>query len=103
MVIFCVRLGLFFSDYKNNDASILKHCLYTNEQDIIHWLHRDDILIFDRGFRDVIPTIKHFGYKAAMPSFLKRREQLNIEDANYTRLVTKVRWVIESGIILVFL
>ncbi|CAF4659356.1 unnamed protein product, partial [Rotaria sp. Silwood2] len=44
-------LGTFFSDYKNNDASILKHCLYTNEQDIIHWLHKDDILIVDRGFR----------------------------------------------------
>ncbi|CAF4307288.1 unnamed protein product, partial [Rotaria sordida] len=56
----------------------------------------------DRGFRDAIPTIKHFGYQAAMPSFLNRTEQLNIEDANYTRLVTKVRWVIESGIRLLF-
>ena len=39
----------FFSDYKNNGATILKHCLYANEQDIIHWLHKDDILIVDRG------------------------------------------------------
>ncbi|CAF4564001.1 unnamed protein product, partial [Rotaria socialis] len=50
----------------------------------------------DRGFRDVIPTIKNFGYQAAMPSFLNQREQLSIEDANYTCLITKVRWVIES-------
>jgi hypothetical protein len=33
-----------------------------------------------------------------MPSFLKRRKQFTTEEANYTRLVTKVRWVIESGI-----
>ena len=101
MAIFYVHLELF-SDYKNNDATILKHCLYTNEQDIIHWLHKDDVLLVDRGVRDVIPTIKQFGYQAPMPSFLNRREQLNIEDANYTRLLTKVRWVIESGIRLVF-
>ena len=90
-------LGPFFSNHKNNDAFILKRCLYKNEQDIINWLDKDDILIVDRGFRDAIPTIKHFGYKAVMPSFLNRREQLSAEEANYTRLVTKVRWVIESG------
>ena len=58
-------------------------------------------MIVDRGFRDAIPTIKHFGYEAVMPSFLKRREQLSTEEANYTRLITKVRWVIESGIVFV--
>ncbi|CAF2876294.1 unnamed protein product [Rotaria sp. Silwood2] len=89
-------LGPFFSDYKNNDASILKHSLYKNEQDIINWLHKDNVLIVDRGFRDVIPTIKHFGYEAVMPSSLNRREQLSTEEANYTRLITKVRWIIES-------
>ncbi|CAC5412517.1 unnamed protein product [Mytilus coruscus] len=32
-----------------------------------------------------------------MPSFLKRNEkQLSVEDGNTTRLVTKVRWVVES-------
>jgi len=89
----------FFSDYYNNDASIFKDCLYKNEQDIINWLHKDDVLIVDRGFRDAIPTIKHFGYEAVMPSFLNGKKQFNIEEANYTRLVTKVRWVIESGIV----
>ncbi|CAF4084367.1 unnamed protein product [Rotaria magnacalcarata] len=88
-------LGPFFSDYKNNDASILKHCLYKNEQDIVNWLHEDDILIVDRGFRDAISAIKHFGYEPVMPSFLKRREQLSTDEVNYTRLITKVRWVIE--------
>lgn len=56
-------------------------------------------MIVDRGFRDAIPTIKHFGYEAVMPSFLNGKKQFNIEEANYTRLVTKVRWVIESGIV----
>ena len=38
----------------------------------------------------MIPTIKQFGYQVAVTPFLNRREQLNIEDANDTRLVTKV-------------
>jgi len=83
-------IGPFFSDYKNNDASILKHRLNKNEQDIITWLHKDDILIVDRGFWDAAPAIKHFGYATVMPSFLNKRQQPSIEDANYTCLVTKV-------------
>ena len=47
-------------------------------------------MIVDRSFRDVISTINQFGYQATMPSFLNRREQLDIEDANYTQRVTKV-------------
>ncbi|CAF4718790.1 unnamed protein product [Rotaria sp. Silwood2] len=86
----------FFSDYKNSDTTILKHCLYNNEQNIINWLHKDDVLIVDRGFRDVIPKSKHFGYVAIMSSFLNEREQLSTEENNYTRLIMKVRWVIES-------
>ncbi len=68
-----------------------------NKQDILNWLSKDDILIDDRGFRDAASTIKHFGYKVLMPSFLNRRKQFTTQGANYTRLVTKVKWVIESG------
>ena len=37
-----------------------------------------------------------------MPSFLNRRKQLSADEGNYTRLVTKVRWVIESGMLFKF-
>ncbi|CAF4614113.1 unnamed protein product [Rotaria socialis] len=72
--ILCV-MGPFLSDYKNNDASIFKHCVYNNEQDILNWLHDDDVLILDRGFRDTIRAMKQFGFQIAMPSFLNGRKQ----------------------------
>lgn len=77
----------------------MKNCLHKNEQALLNWLQKDDILILDRGFRDSISTIKHFGYQAIMPSFLNRRKQFTSHEANRTRLITKIRWVIESGMI----
>lgn len=73
--------------------------MHKNERDILNWLHKDDIIIVDRGFRDSIPTIKHFGYEAVMPNFLNRKKQFSTREANHNRLITKVRWVIESGIV----
>ena len=90
-------LGPFLSDYKNNDASILKHCFNNNEQEILDWLDEDDILILDRGFRDAIRAMKQFGFEVAMPHFLNGRKQFSLEEANRNRCVTKVRWIIESG------
>jgi hypothetical protein len=96
--ILCV-FGPFLSDYQNNDASIFKNCLSKNEQDILNWLHKDDVIIADRGFRDAVGKVKQFGYEIIMPSFINRKKQFSTEEANHTRLVTKVRWVIESGIV----
>ena len=95
--ILCV-FGPFVADNRNNDASILNHCIHNNEQDILNWLHKDDVLIVDRGFRDAVSTIKSYGYQVLMPSFLTRKQFTN-QEANRTRLITKVRWVIESGIL----
>ncbi|CAF4389714.1 unnamed protein product, partial [Rotaria magnacalcarata] len=89
-------LGPFFGDYRNKDAKIIQHCLLNNEQDILKWLKDDDIIILDRGFRDVVPTMKMLGFQTVMPSFLNGRPQLTTEEANESRLVTANRWVIES-------
>jgi hypothetical protein len=94
--------GPFLSDYYNNDASIIKNCLHENELDILNWLHKDDIIIVDRGFRDSISTIRSFGYETVMPSFLNRKKQFTTREANHTRLITKVRWVIESSIVSIY-
>ncbi|CAF2160544.1 unnamed protein product [Rotaria magnacalcarata] len=90
-------LGPFFGDYRNKDAKIIQHCLLNNEQDILKWLKDDDIIILDRGFRDVVPTMKMLGFQTVMPSFLNGRPQLTTEEANESRLVTANRWVIESS------
>lgn len=89
--------GPFFSDSRNNDASILKHIMLNNYEDILTWIRDGDIMILDRGFRDSLGVLKALGIDAAMPSFLdKQQKQLDVLEANRSRFVTKLRWVVES-------
>jgi hypothetical protein len=89
--------GPFFSDKSNNDASILKHIMINNYEDFLNWIQENDILLLDRGFRDSLGVLKSLGIDAAMPSFLgPKQKQLNVEEANNSRFVTILRWVVES-------
>ncbi len=77
---------------KNNDASILNHILKKNIENIEDWVEENDVFIVDRGFRDSIALLESMGIKAEMPCFLKKGEkQMSTEDANSSRLVTKVK------------
>ena len=51
----------------------------------------------DRGFRDAIPVMHALGLDAAMPSFLNGRRQFPADEANQSRCITKVRWVVEAA------
>jgi hypothetical protein len=95
-------VGPFLADGKNNDASIAKNIFINNEQDILNWLQDGDVIVVDRGFRDAINTIKRYGFNAEMPDFTKGKKQLSCREANRTRCVTKVRWIIESGMFIIF-
>ena len=89
--------GPFFSNFHNNDASILKHIMLNNYEDILNWTKENDIMIVDRGFRDSLGVLKALGIDAAMPSFLgNSRRQFDAHDANRSRFVTKLRWVVEG-------
>ena len=89
--------GPFCSDFHNNDASILKHVVLKNYEDILTWIQDGDIIILDRGFRDSLGVLNALGIDAAMPSFLEpNRRQFDVYDANRSRFITKLRWVIES-------
>ena len=80
-----------------NDARILKHILSTDSA-LVKLLKEEDILIVDRGFRDAIQILKEkYKIKTIMPSLLpKNQNQFTAEEANNSRLCTKMRWVIES-------
>ncbi|CAC5400582.1 unnamed protein product [Mytilus coruscus] len=57
----------------------------------------DDVCIVDRGFRDVVEHLEEQGYSVQMPLYLKKgQKQHTTEEANTSRLVTKVRWIVES-------
>ncbi len=81
---------------KNNDADITKHILSDNREGIKEWLRPDDIFVLDRGFRDCIEMLQSLGYEVESPAFLGKASQHSTEEANTSRLVTKIRWVVES-------
>jgi hypothetical protein len=90
-------VGPFLADGKNNVASIAKNIFMNNEEGILDWLEDDGIVVLDRGFRDALTTINNFGFRVQMPDFLNGKKQLSAREANNSRCVTKVRWIIEGG------
>lgn len=91
-------MGPYLSDGKNNDANILKHIFATDAEEIKSWVEEGDVFVVDRGFRDSIDILRELGVKTEMPAFLdKKQKQLSVQQSNTSRLVTKIRWVVESA------
>ncbi|CAF1059620.1 unnamed protein product [Rotaria sordida] len=56
-----------------------------------------DTQIVDRSFRNVAGVFEQLGFAFKMPGFLKTgAKQLDSDQANDTRMITKTKWVIES-------
>ena len=91
-------LGPYLADNKNNDANILTHIMKNNIEQIRNWVHKDDVFVVDRGFRDSVELLEDLGIQTEMPAFLSKGEkQHNTMEANSSRFVTKIRWVVESA------
>lgn len=88
--------GPYLADSKKNDANILTHVLKKDAHNIKEWLKPNDVMIVDRGFRVCLELLEEMGLVHEMPRFLNKQQQFSTEDANKTRLVTKVRWVVEA-------
>ena len=84
-------LGPYLADAKKNDSSILNHSIQSNTEDIKRWIQEEDVFVVDRGFRDSESLLQDLGITVQMPAFLQKgKKQLNTEEANCSRLVTKV-------------
>lgn len=78
-----------------SDATIMTRSVH-DEAPMHIVLQPGDVFVLDRGFRDSLPNIEERGYVAHMPPTKRRNEfQLSTQDANESRMVTLVRWVIE--------
>ena len=51
----------------------------------------------DRGFRDSISVMQTLGLDVAMPPLLDGKRQFLAEEANQSRCIIKVRWVVEAA------
>ena len=71
--------------------------MLNNYEDILNWMQESDIMVLSRRFRDSLGVLKVLGIDAAMPSLLGTgRQQFEVYDANRSRFITKLRWVVED-------
>lgn len=79
-----------------NDASIMGKIL-RDESGIFDSLGFADVMVVDRGFRDVTQDLKDRGFIVKIPLFLHpSKKQFTVEEANESRLVTKTRFIVET-------
>uniref|UniRef100_T1L0B2 DDE Tnp4 domain-containing protein n=1 Tax=Tetranychus urticae TaxID=32264 RepID=T1L0B2_TETUR len=79
---------------KSNDASIFEDII--RAEDFSQFFSRGDIFILDRGFRSCLQTLQNKGYRYRTPEFNAPNQQLSCQVANRSRMVTKVRWIVED-------
>lgn len=89
--------GPYLSDNSNNDAAIQKDILVKNKDGILNWIAERDIVVVDRGFRDSTGIMKALGLDVCMPDFLNGRPRFDTLEANRSRFISKIRWVVESA------
>lgn len=80
-----------------NDAKILQD-LFENTVLFDNFVP-GDILLLDRGFRDVVQLIESKGIIVKMPSLVQSSEkkgQLSTRNANRSRLITALRFIVET-------
>ncbi|XP_058799092.1 uncharacterized protein LOC131668719 [Phymastichus coffea] len=89
-------LGPFYA--KENDSMILEKILKAHDNNLKNLMCKEgDVFILDRGFRDIKSKLENDGYRVLMPALKdKNQKQLSAEDANKSRLVTILRWVVEA-------
>ena len=82
---------------KNNDAEMTRYIIDFCDT-FIDWLQEeDDNTVLDRDFRDVIYALESICIDCKMPAYLsKGLSQHPTDEATQSRLVTKVRWAVES-------
>ena len=54
------------------------------------------MFVVDCGFRDSVEYLQSKNFDVKIPYFLKGKSQHTATEADYSRLITKIRWVIES-------
>lgn len=73
-----------------NDAEILR-TLFQDSNSLCKLLKENDILVLDRGFRDVKDELELKKIRVLMPALKGKHKQLTTKESNESRYVTKIR------------
>lgn len=91
------RIVACLGPYEANDGDdkLLIHALAPNRQ-LASLLEENDVLIVDRGFRNIVNELKALGYVVKIPASPENdRSTLTDQQANESRLCTKSRCIVE--------
>ncbi len=88
--------GPYFTNGGNNDASIIIDQFEQHKINTKNFFKENDAFVVDRGFRDCVDFLAELGFNVYMPNFLYNGSQHSDMEANNSRLITKIRWVIEA-------
>jgi len=87
-------IGPFASNGSNNDVAMTAEILRQVELGVDQWIKKgEQNIIVDRGFRNVVEYLRGLGAQVYMPTVTTKKQD-NVSEANNSRLVTKVRWVV---------
>ena len=89
--------GPYLSDSSNNDAAIQKDILIKDKDGILNWIAEHDLAVVDWGFRDSTGMMRALGLDVCMPDFLNGLCRFDALEANRSRFISKIRWVVESA------
>ena len=65
---------------------------------MLAWFQEVDLFVVDHGIRDSIDFLESIDFRTRLPEYLsKGQKQNSTEEANHSRLVTKIRWDVESA------
>ncbi|CAF4500569.1 unnamed protein product [Rotaria sp. Silwood2] len=86
----------------DNHSSPLATQLLTDKPNTVvlvidDWIAEHDLAVVDRGFRDSTGMMRALGLDACMPDFLNGRHRFDALEANRSRFISKIRWVVESA------
>jgi hypothetical protein len=88
--------GPYWANGKNNDSGILNQLLQPGAP--LHtYLLPGDHTVVDRGFRDSQTGLRRLEIACHMPNLLKQsQKQFKTKEANKSRIVTILRWLVEA-------
>ena len=87
--------GPYLSDSSNTDAAIQKDIPIKNKDGILNGIAEHDLAVVDRGFRDSTEMMQILGLDVCMPDLLDAQCRFDALEANRSRFITKIRWVVE--------
>ena len=88
--------GPYLADGNNNDAKITRNIMDDKER-LNNFFKEDDVFVVDRGLRDIIDYLSKLGINIEILAYFEKNlKQHSVQEANESRFVTKIRWVVEA-------